>query len=54
MKAGSADSLVNNTPTIMHSLVAKLIERSKNKQNKLLKVSVKTASSINFEIYNAN
>ena len=54
MKGGSADHLVDNTPTIIHSLVAKLIERSKTKQNRLLKISVKTASSINFQIYNAD
>ncbi len=38
---------------IIPELTAKLIERSKTKSNKLLKVSVKTASSINFDIYQA-
>lgn len=45
------DSLVANASVIIHSLVAKLIERSKVKQNRLMKVSLKTASSIKFDIY---
>jgi hypothetical protein len=36
---------------ITHALVAKLIERSKVKGNRLIKLSVKTASSINFDLY---
>jgi hypothetical protein len=54
LKAGSVDSLVTNACVIIHSLVAKLIERSKAKQNRLVKVSLKTASSINFDIYTAS
>lgn len=42
-----------NASVIVHSLVAKLIERSKVKQNRLVKVSLKTASSINFDIYSS-
>ena len=36
---------------ITHALVAKLIERSKAKGNALVKLSVKTATSINFDLY---
>lgn len=48
------DSLVENAKTIIHHLTAKLIERSKVKMNKLVKISVKTASSINLEVYQSN
>lgn len=44
-------NLVENAKSIIHHLTAKLIERSKVKMNKLVKISIKTASSINMDIY---
>jgi hypothetical protein len=50
---GVIEDLFKNASAIIYELAAKLIERSKAKQNQLLKVTVKTASSINFDLYQA-
>ena len=51
LKTGEVGNLVENAKSIIHHLTAKLIERSKVKMNKLVKISIKTASSINMDIY---
>lgn len=51
LKSGAVSSLLPNAMAIIHELTARLLERSKLKKNRLVKVCLKTPTSINFDIY---
>lgn len=43
--------LADNIEAVVHQMVARLIQKNKNKGNRLVKASVKTDSSIPIDIY---
>lgn len=47
----TAQQLIENVQVAVHSVVAELIDRSNNKNNRVLEISAKTVSSIRMVLY---